>query len=85
MVDKITEQNLASFAADVVSQQLAKGQAKGYTGFENYSVANMTAQAVGKLLVGNWQSALAYMAMAVAIWWNDKNSVEDKQDEATKS
>jgi hypothetical protein len=80
MTDKITEEILPTFVSDVVGQQLAKGRDKGYSGFENASVASLAAQAMGKIITGNWQSALAYIAMAAAVWYNDK---QDSQDQDT--
>ena len=76
---KIDASTLATFASDVVGQQLEKGAKKGYSGFENSSIATLTAQAVAKLLVGNWQSALAYIAMAAAVWYNDNKADKDEQ------
>lgn len=70
----INESNLAAFATQIIQQQLDKGAAKGYSAFEDSSVTSLVTQAIGKLVTGNWQSALAYTAMAVAVWWNDKNA-----------
>lgn len=70
--DKVTEATLVDFASGVIKQQLEKGIQKGYAGFENSSVASLTGQAIAKLVTGNWQSALAYVAMAVAVWYNSQ-------------
>lgn len=80
MTNKIGEENLAQFASNVVQQQLAKGYTKGYGGFEDSTAGVLFGKAVIKTLSGNWQSALAYVAMAVAVWYNSQSqSVVDTQ------
>lgn len=76
---KITTETLATFASDVVGQQLEKGAKKGYSGFETSSVASLAAQAMAKIVTGNWQSAIAYIVMAAAVWYNDNKA--DQEDE----
>lgn len=76
--NKITEETIATFASDIVGQQLAKGRDKGYSGFESSSLASLAAQAMAKIITGNWPSALSYIVMAAAVWYNGQK--DDSED-----
>lgn len=60
--------SLSAMASQAITQQLVKGQQKGYNDWQNASSFTLAMKAIKAATTGNWPSVIAYGAMLLWQW-----------------
>ena len=60
--------SLSAVAGQAITQQLIKGQEKGYSDWQNANTFTLAMKAVAAAAKGNWPSVIAYGAMLYWQW-----------------
>ena len=60
--------SLSAVAGTAITQQLIKGQQKGYSDWQNANSFTLAMKAVAAAAKGNWPSVIAYGAMLLWQW-----------------
>lgn len=69
--------SLSDMAGLAITQQLIKGQEKGYSDWQNANTFTLAMKAVAAAAKGNWPSVIAYGAM---LYWQWQKSQEQEAE-----
>lgn len=67
--------SLSAVAGQAITQQLIKGQEKGYSDWQNANTFTLAMKAVAAAAKGNWPSVIAYGAMLYWQWQKSQNEI----------
>jgi len=68
--------SLSAVAGQAITEQLIKGQKKGYDGWQNANTFTLAMKAVAAAAKGNWPSVIAYGAM---LYWQWKHNQQEQE------
>lgn len=68
--------SLSAMAGVAITNQLIKGQEKGYSDWQNASTFTLAMKAIKAASTGNWASVIAYGAMLLWQWQQAQNDAK---------